>query len=342
MCMRNVDIVLQSYARWVIALVCVIHAGCSPGSTATSAPQDSEYTFPLVRRGATVEHVFTVENTFAQPITIERVTSSCGCTVAHIAPGTVVPAGDSLKVPVKLDTEGKDGKVQSAILLYIKDRAEPLTLRLNGFVHADAPFMVDFGRVKRGTGVIQRFRVNRYPGQPPMRILSTSTKNSHLVTSHHSGESDDFVEVQVALNDDIPYGRFDDVLSLQTNDADAPVKDVRITGYVLTPLEISEKSVHFGVLRPEERIEKNVTLTAPYGEPLELLNVELSRDDAFSWSAKESNGSARHDLTLNLSTTGRVPSDAPPGILKGTLVCRARVGDTVEEGRIELYGLVEK
>lgn len=325
-----------------IALMCILHAGCSSGGTAIRADRDGEYTFPMARRGATVEHVFTVENTFAEPIIIERVTSSCGCTVANIAPGTVVAAGGSLKVPVKLDTEGKDGKIQSVIMLYMKDRTEPLTLQLTGFVHADAPSVVDFGRVKRGGGVTQRFNVNRYPGQPPMKILGASTKNSQFLISHHSAESEDFAEVQVALSDDIPYGRFDDVLSLQTNDADAPVKDVRITGYVLTPLEISEKSLHFGVLRQEERIEKDVTLTAPYGEPLELLNVELSRDDAFSWSAKEGDGSAAHDLTLNLSTTGRVPSDAPPGILKGTLICLARVGDAVEEARVELYGLVEK
>ncbi|MCC6152445.1 MAG: DUF1573 domain-containing protein, partial [Candidatus Hydrogenedentes bacterium] len=103
----------------ILLLIAAIAQSCgskpleeSAKSPAATKPARGErrtqvFEFGTVRQAAIVKHTFQVTNTGKEPVTVNRVQTTCGCTVADVPKNTVIEPGKSLDVPVQLKTRGK-------------------------------------------------------------------------------------------------------------------------------------------------------------------------------------------------------------------------------------------
>jgi hypothetical protein len=74
--------------------------------------------------GAKLEHVFVLRNAGDEPLRIDRVQPSCGCTVAEVSRREVEPGGQ-FEIKGVLDLTGRRGPQPKNILVYSNDPARP-------------------------------------------------------------------------------------------------------------------------------------------------------------------------------------------------------------------------
>ncbi len=82
------------------------------------------FDFGKVKEGIHVRHTFKVLNCGAAPLAIDRVLTSCGCTVPTMKTKIIAP-GQSADLEVDLDTSLKTGKVTKNIEVFSNDPDKP-------------------------------------------------------------------------------------------------------------------------------------------------------------------------------------------------------------------------
>lgn len=92
-----------------------------------------EFDFGTVDEGAVVEHVYTFTNTGTEPVIVNRVTASCGCTTPSYTSTPVAP-GKTGEVRVSFDSKGQVGKQQKIITVVSTSKTRLQTLQLKGEV----------------------------------------------------------------------------------------------------------------------------------------------------------------------------------------------------------------
>ncbi len=113
----------------------------------------SEYNFGSIEEGQKVTHVFRFSNTGDAPLNIERVRSSCGCTVPRLSAEVLAP-GDVGEVEAVFDSRRFNGQVVKTIYLYTNDPLHDVVQlsfrgKVNRVIAAEPP-RVDFGVMKSG------------------------------------------------------------------------------------------------------------------------------------------------------------------------------------------------
>lgn len=109
-----------------------------------------EHDFGTILQGENVRHVFTFANSGTAPLTIEKVTSSCGCTAA-LASAKVLAPGESGEIQTSFDSARFRGQVKKTVYLYTNDPVQPMAqLQIKATVKAELavePQIVNFGAV---------------------------------------------------------------------------------------------------------------------------------------------------------------------------------------------------
>jgi hypothetical protein len=80
--------------------------------------------FGNVTEGDKLKHVFEIKNTGTSPLVIDRVSTSCGCTVAEIKTKQIAP-GEKGDLEVTFDTTGRRGQNRKAITIISNDSSNP-------------------------------------------------------------------------------------------------------------------------------------------------------------------------------------------------------------------------
>ncbi|MCC9165573.1 DUF1573 domain-containing protein [Pontibacter harenae] len=79
--------------------------------------EETEHNFGDITQGDVVEHTFTFKNTGTQPLVIERVDVTCGCTTPSWTKEPVMP-GKTGTVVAKFNSAGKLGQQKKAITVH--------------------------------------------------------------------------------------------------------------------------------------------------------------------------------------------------------------------------------
>lgn len=140
------------------------------------------YDFGTVSQGETVTHSFTFENSGKDPLRIDRLKTSCGCTAALLSAKTI-PAGEQGSIRTTFDSSRFRGPIQKFIYLYpASPQGEPVKFTLKGVVKPiveTQPLQVDFGRVEEGQSVEKKL-VLLNTGQQKLEIRNIRTSNTAL------------------------------------------------------------------------------------------------------------------------------------------------------------------
>ena len=159
-------------------LFCLI---CMYASLACAAPDmqfaTRQFDFGEVYQGDKVLHVFEFVNAGQDPLLIDRVRSSCGCTAVLVSEKNLAP-GAKGQVQANFDSARFRGTVSKTIYLYSNDPVKPLVqLIIKGEVIeivAVEPEQVSFGTVA-GDQTLEAKVVLRNQGEKPLTLGTPRT-----------------------------------------------------------------------------------------------------------------------------------------------------------------------
>ena len=208
------------------SIVCPVFVSliCLYASLACAAPDmqfaSTQFDFGEVYQGEKVLHVFEFVNAGQDPLLIDRVRSSCGCTAALVSEKNLAP-GAKGQVQANFDSARFRGTVSKTIYLYSNDPVKPLVqLIIKGEVIeivAVEPEQVSFGTVA-GDQTLEAKVVLRNQGEKPLTLGTPSTTA---------------VELQVEMPE-TTLARGEEV-SLELTLSPKP-GTTRFSGYILVPV----------------------------------------------------------------------------------------------------------
>jgi hypothetical protein len=156
------------------------------GSMAFAAPNlqipEPKFDFGEVFQGEKVLHEFEFVNQGDEPLLVDRVTSSCGCTAVLVSEKNLAP-GSKGKLQANFDSSRFNGSVSKTIYLYSNDPLRPvMQLSIQGKVLktvAVEPTQVNFGQVKTKK-TVKSSVVLRNQGGKPLTLGTPHTTAAEL------------------------------------------------------------------------------------------------------------------------------------------------------------------
>src|SRR5690606_20377294 len=82
--------------------------------------------FGKVTEGDQLTHVFALKNEGSSKLTLDRVRTSCGCTVAELK-SKEIPPGGATQLAVKFDPAGRHGQNRKVVTIETNDPKSPRT-----------------------------------------------------------------------------------------------------------------------------------------------------------------------------------------------------------------------
>ena len=193
------------------------------------------FDFGQVDQGMTVDHVFRLVNQGTEPLTLEQVQPSCGCTVA-VTSATIIPPGQSGELTIQLDTLKLAGHTTKTVAIHSNDPAVPVAgITLTGNVLADvvaAPATLYLGRLRRGS--VGQFAVAVSPGRPGAAVEITGVQpgSRYLTTRIDPVLDGPGQRVIVETSPEIPLGKFNAEVRISTTSARTPTVVIPVFGVI--------------------------------------------------------------------------------------------------------------
>ncbi len=124
------------FLLFFIASVNMLHAQAVSKPEPANAPdviqlKETSYNFGRIAQGKPVTHIFEVVNTGAEPLLIENVQASCGCTTPEWNK-EAIPAGGSSKITVGYNAAA-EGEFEKTISIFYKN-GKMKTILIKGHV----------------------------------------------------------------------------------------------------------------------------------------------------------------------------------------------------------------
>jgi hypothetical protein len=150
-------------------------------SLALAAPQAAVdqpvFDFGTAAQGKKVAHSFTIKNSGDSTLTIGKISSSCGCTVAEVSSRSILP-GKSTNIKATFDSTNFSGKISKTIYVHTNDPKTPvhnLTIKGNLFEQIEiTPKQLNLGEIKIGIKKETVIRIEN-KGKQPFTVISAKT-----------------------------------------------------------------------------------------------------------------------------------------------------------------------
>lgn len=201
-------------------------APTGPPGALTLAEGEPETHFGELLEGAKATKVFRLKSSGENPLVIDRVKPSCGCTAAEIqlvaADGTKalyelgqpIAVGSTCELEVSINTANRRGPFASSVSIYSNDPASPLRLQMAADVKAVLdvePMNLDFGTLTSGDTKEGTFTISSGVLEPfaltldESRVVEPLAATLKAVDPDASGKSKTW-ELAVKLGPGTPEG----------------------------------------------------------------------------------------------------------------------------------------
>ncbi len=245
----------------------------SEGAPPSMLISNPNFEFGQAMEGTEVTHEYPVKNIGTGVLTIERVRTSCGCTIAHY--DQEIPPGGEGKITLKLNLKGLQGKLSKTATVYSNDPANPqITLKLDGTVTA----LIE---VKPTTNVVFRGMLDQISESV---LQLTSTTQPFRITSVDTNINDnidykldtitDGKEYRLRITNKTRRGNFAGYVRLVTDLAQKPDVLIRVNGFIEGELSIKPQTLLIGRLSTNqpERLGK-VVVTSNRNKPFHITRL---------------------------------------------------------------------
>lgn len=300
---------------------------CAQLDDKTGVPADISHNFGRLASGAIVKHSFLLKNTADSTLEITAVKTSCRCSVVKEFPKLLMP-GSSTELSVEMNTSRKSGPVIEHILVTWSN-GRSTTLSLTGYVEGNTLAELDYGKTRKGDRTKRSFSVPT--GVAGYSVVRVEADDKYFTTERRE-TTNGLTMYDVTLNDGIPYGAFNKVITVWTSDTVKPQKSVLVRGEILYPLRVEPNQVLLGQIAPGETKRATVRVFSPYEQSVRVDKVS-SKGDRIDWAIQ---ALTDWDLQLNVTLTC---SDGDGKVIKSVVEIVATVAGESHTANVEVYGV---
>jgi hypothetical protein len=311
----------------------LIQGPASSGGIPKADAIDPIYNFGAAPSGPPVKHVFKIRNAGTGTLTIDGVTTSCGCTAAKPTKNSLAP-GEESDIAVTFDTISEKGPSTRTITVVTNDpkqRQFELTLKgdLRAQVEAAPPF-VAFGIVKHGVEKTSRVTIADLVNDKELQVGPITNASANVKVSQEprtDGKPGAILTVTVLKS--MSVGPFDDTIKVTTSRA--PL-NIAVYGTVTGDLTVSPPQVSFGIVPHHQSALRIVRLTNAGGQAINVLGV-TSSNQSVTAAVEPIKAGKEYKVTLELRP------NTPDGALRGAIAIRT---DDPQETwvNVPFYGIV--
>lgn len=219
--------------------------------------EKTEVDFGEVVRGNDQTHDFVLRNEGSEPLEIDRVDSSCGCTVADF--DRVIPPGESGKVSAVLETLKLNGEGTTDLTVYTNDPEQPvLGLKLHFDVVSRIAADPGYARwlTVRGEeeGVIGQ-TLWAVDGKP-FEILEVETPVPHIHASFRPATEAERREdapgpqwrIELTVDSLAPVGAIEGLALVRLNHPEQKVAPIPLSGFVRPMIFVEPQDGNWGTI----------------------------------------------------------------------------------------------
>jgi hypothetical protein len=305
----------------------------SSGGVPKAEAIDPMFNFGAAPSGPPVKHVFKIRNAGTGTLTIDGVTTSCGCTAAKPTKNSLAP-GEESDIAVTFDTISEKGPSTRTITVVTNDpKQRQLELTLKGDLRAQveaAPPFVAFGIVKHGVEKTSRVTIADLVNDKELQVGPITNSSANVKVSQEprtDGKPGAMLTVTVLKS--MPVGPFDDTIKVATSRA--PL-NIAVYGTVTGDLTVSPAQVSFGIVPHHQSALRIVRLTNAGGQAINVLGV-TSSNQSVTAAVEPIKAGKEYKVTLELRP------NTPDGALRGAIAIRT---DDPQETwvKVPFYGIV--
>jgi hypothetical protein len=273
------------------------------------------YDFGSVLQGQQVNHSFKIKNSGRGDLVINKVQTSCGCTVAEPTKKRL-KQGEDAEIGVMFDTRHQKGhRVRTITALTNDPQMSNAAMTLQGDVKVEVeatPEEVSFDKVRFGSDQSREVEVNYLGGAKDFKVSGVSNTSPNIkVTQEPAADAKSGAKVKVDLLKTMPVGPFDDTIEIATNRQ--PLQ-VHVFGEVVGDLTVEPAQVSFGIVPHGQGVMRIVRLTNSGPNKVQVTGV----------------------VTTNQSVTANVDSIAPGKEYKITIQLRKGTPDGQLRGALKI------
>lgn len=300
---------LSTCSRFGFALVALLGAvSASAQSSLFEGPlirfKERQVHFGDVKQASQVKHRFEFTNEGTEPLLIEKVEASCGCTAAAPSDSLIQP-GASSGVDVTFSTRDFEGEVSKVVAVYTNDPGEPridllITANVIPLIYVEKDW-IDFGQVQSGS-------------RPQVGILISAEEGTGFKIGEIKG-GEAFVDwnvipvstpdrigyrVEAKLRPDVPLGAFQaGNVEIQVDHPNRQHVRVGVRGNVYSYFRYDARAVEFSTVKMGRTIQRKLEIKSDGNRPYEITGVVL---DAPYLSGEIERTKDGYELELTLRT----------------------------------------
>jgi hypothetical protein len=281
----------KTTSLFALPLLCVSLAAPAAPKLEVPAP---EYDFGKVRGEPVIEHEFSLKNSGNETLNIHRIKTSCGCTTPGIQ-ALIIPAGETVTLPVKLDLKGKSGDQRQFITLSTNDPDNrTFSLKITGKAVPAveiSPRILNFDDIDQDNPPSEVITLTSTDEKP--FTVTRATSNNNRVKIEIIPQADKLkTEIKITPLPQPNQGNFSEVVVIDTDAENVTDKRVVIMWKVQTGVSVFPSSMNiimnpnarplqkfFKVSAPED-IAKNLVVTDaqwPGRDSIELVTTKIER-----------------------------------------------------------------
>jgi len=276
-------------------------------------------------RTSTVE----ISNVGGATLVIERVDSTCGCTVAKPEKSSLEP-GESTPLVITFSSKQFQGNQYKTVRIHSNDPAEAIVeIDVKAFVKVPLVFtpggkMISFGKLRAGEAEPHVIKLLSTDGialdVEAVRVNEDKLKATIRDSKSGSPSEKDLV---VELADDVGPGAIREILSFKTNIPETPTFDIEVAALVLADVQVFPEDVNFRYVRRDQVLERMFELKMPAGMDLKITSADVDLP-GFEVEKIEKND---HTGFFNIYVKGSpLPADDPRVVeAKGRLIGKLQI-----------------
>lgn len=241
--------------------------------------------FGRITDEASVTTTFTFKNTGTATLKIERIESSCGCTVPALDKLEYAP-GESGVVTVEFDPRRREGPQNRAVTIVSNDPVRsrmPLTVRVDvvPLVKIE-PRVVQFGQVDKNT--VQAVMIDVIGREPNFELVDAQLFQTEGLTVEVfeampleiEGEQVMAGQVLVTVQDSAPLGPIVGQVQIRMrggSDDRIRTQNISLTGEIVGDIQLLPGRLTFGFLEPGQEFMRRVQVRSADGKPFKITGL---------------------------------------------------------------------
>ncbi|MEY3176599.1 MAG: hypothetical protein RLZZ436_4513 [Planctomycetota bacterium] len=245
----------------VLIFTCISANAVAQQGWASALLDRKKLDFGVIATGSEAIETLKVTNNLASTVQLSGVSTGCQCASAMIVGPRQLAPNQSTTIEVRINTLAYTRKRETTLTIgFDAPSFTTVEVPIEAYIRTDVVFdpgKLDFGSVEFGKGAEQSVKVT-YAGRPTWTIVGVKCSDpalkceARVVARNDPAVNGINVEysLRFQLSAEARAGRFQEYVTLETDDASNPYIPLMVQGTVLPDFSISNPRIEIKALRP--------------------------------------------------------------------------------------------